>query len=78
MSQTAKVLQLLKNAGKHGVPNYTFFDNRILRASERIRELKADGYSIVTSRDYLPNGRATNVYRYTLIEEEKKKPLWKR
>jgi len=75
MSQTDTVLKLLRKAKSHGVANYTFFNNRILRASERIRELKADGYTIVTSRDRLPNGKATNVYRYTLIEEETKKEV---
>lgn len=70
MSQTDTVLKLLRKAGSKGVPNYTFFNNRILRASERIRELKQDGYEIITERDRLPNGRSTNVWRYILIEDK--------
>ena len=77
MSQQEQVLKLLREAGQQGVPNFVFFNNRILRASERVRELKADGYNIETSRDKLPNGRSTNVFRYTLIEvEDKPKSRW--
>lgn len=76
MSQTAQVLKMLQKAGQKGVPNYEFPKHRILRSSARLGELRAQGYDILCERDYLPNGRATNVFRYILIEE-KKTPWWK-
>lgn len=70
MSQTTKVLKMLRKAGQRGVPNYKFYSNRILRPSARIAELRADGYNIIAERQHLPNGRATNVWNYVLIEEK--------
>ena len=77
MSQTAIVLKLLRKAGKRGVPNHEFYKHRILRSSARLGELRAEGFNILCERDYLPNGRATNVFRYILIEENTKTPWWK-
>lgn len=70
MSQTSKVLKMLRKAGQRGVMNYEFPKKRILRYSARIGELRNDGYNIIAERVKLPNGRATNVFRYILIEEE--------
>lgn len=69
LSQQGKILKLLRQAGKKGVPNYKFPRHNILRLSARLGELRADGYNIYCTRDYLPNGRATNVWRYYLSEE---------
>lgn len=77
LTQTSQVLQLLKKAGKHGVPNYSFYAHRILRPSARIAELRQEGLIIVAERQHLPNGRATNVWNYILVTEEKK-PWWKK
>lgn len=70
MSQTSKVLKMLKKAGSRGVMNYEFPKKRILRYSARLGELRNEGYNIVAERVKLPNGRSTNVFRYILIEEE--------
>lgn len=69
-SQCSKMLKLLRKAGLKGVRNYQFVRHRILRYSARIGDLRNEGYDIKCERMYLPNGRATNVYRYVLIEED--------
>lgn len=73
--QLDKTYKLLKQAGNKGVPNYAFYQNRILRPSARIAELRQDGHNIQAERQHLPNGRATNVWKYYLIED--KKSWWK-
>jgi len=73
INQTSRILKMLYRAGSKGVPNYAFYQNRILRPSARIGELRADGYNITAERQYLPNGRATNVWHYVLYEETNKK-----
>ena len=78
LPQTSKIIKLLWRAGKRGVPNYEFPKHGILRYSARINELRADGYDILCERQYLPNGRATNIFRYTLIEEDQTKKWWQR
>lgn len=69
ISQCAKIIKLLRKAGKHGVENHKFPAHRILRYSSRIDELRKDGYNILCERIYLKNGSATNTYKYYLIEE---------
>lgn len=76
LTQQEQVIKLLRKAGSKGVPNYAWYQNRILRPSARIGELRADGFNIYCERERLPNGRATNVFRYYLIED--KKPWWKK
>lgn len=77
MSQLTTAVKLMRKAGKKGLPNYEFPRNRILRYSQVIKTLRDEhGMNILVEREYLPNGRATNVYRYILIEEEKT-PWWK-
>lgn len=51
-SQKERVLSLLKNAGKQGVMNYTFYQLKspILRASARVYELRKEGYNIETEQ----------------------------
>lgn len=69
LPQTSKIIKMLWKAGKRGVYNYEFPKHGILRYSARINELRADKYNILCERVYLNNGRATNVFRYTLINE---------
>lgn len=67
MSQTSKILKLLKEKGS--VTNIEL--NRIcFRYSARILELRKDGYAILSERTRLNNGRVTNVWKYTLIQED--------
>ena len=73
MSQSTSILKMLRKAGSKGVKNYQFPMNGILRYSARIGELRAEGFNIVAERVRLPNGRATNVFTYVLIEDKKKK-----
>ena len=69
LSQSSKVLKMLREAGNKGVANYEFPRHRILRLSARLGELRAEGYNIYCERQRLPNGRATNVWRYYINEE---------
>lgn len=69
LSQEETILKMLRKAGKRGVPNYKFQHHRVLCYTKIISNLRADGYSILTERHFLPNGRATGTYIYTLIEE---------
>jgi len=73
MSQTTTMLKMLRTAGQKGVSNYDFTNQRILRYSSRIAELRHDGYNILTERVQLDNGRYTNVFRYTLLTDQPKR-----
>lgn len=70
LSQEARILKMLRKAGKRGVENYQFPKHRILRLSARLGELRQQGYNIYCERQYLPNGRATSVWKYYLVEDE--------
>ncbi len=69
-TQEQRIFNAIKNSkNMHGVSNWEL--SRIaLNYTMRISELRKDGYNIMATRDYLPNGRATNTFRYHLIEEE--------
>lgn len=74
MSQTTKLLQMLRQNKIRGVENYKFPQRQILRYSARIADLRADGYNIYCERVVI-NGRATGTFKYYLIEEEDKPSL---
>lgn len=71
LTQTSKILTMLRKAKNRGVENYRFSQQRILRYSARIKDLRDDGHNIITERVKL-NGRSTGVFRYTLIENHQK------
>lgn len=70
LSQEQQIIRLLQKAGSKGVPNYMFPRYRILRLSARLGELRKQGFNIKAERQYLPNGRATSVWNYILLEGE--------
>ena len=70
LTQTQRLLKLFRQRGNKGVANYEFYQTGILRSSARIAELRQDGFNIMAVRQSLPNGRATNVWKYFLLEEE--------
>ena len=70
LTQTEKVLHMLRRAGSHGVTNAEFANHHILRYGAFLKDLRDDGHNIHTHRDLLPNGKVTNVYRYILTEED--------
>lgn len=72
-TQTTRVLKLLRSNKVQGVPNYKFARAGMLRYGAYIKDLRDDGYNILTQRDKLPNGRASNVWRYFLLEDEVRK-----
>lgn len=78
MSQHETIIRMLKANKRRGVENWRFPQARILRYNARIGELRADGWNITMERDRLPNGRASNVWRYFLIEDDDKPTLRQR
>ena len=81
MSQTTKLLNMLRKAGKHGIENYKFPQQGILRYSARIGELRAEGFNIYCER-LVVRGHFTGTYKYFLIEEKPKsrwgKPMFRK
>lgn len=68
-AQTTTMLKMLRKAGNKGVENYKFPEARILRYSQTVKTLREQGYNIQLERVHLPNGRATGVWKYYLVEE---------
>lgn len=63
LTQDGKILQLIKRPG--GAMNWELA--RVsLRYGASVFDLRKDGYNIVTERQYLKNGRASNTYRYRM------------
>lgn len=73
LSQHAKILKALKEAGNKGVPNYSFPHMQILKYSSRISELREEGHNIYCERQIL-NGRYTGVWYYFLADHEEANP----
>lgn len=69
LTQAERCLKMLRRAGSHGVDNHQFARVGILRYGAYLKDLRDDGYTITTERRKLKNGKASNVYVYTLVEE---------
>jgi len=67
MNQSTQLLKMLRKAGKHGVENYKFPQQNILRYSARIGDLRSEGFNIYCERVFV-KGRATGTFRYFLDE----------
>lgn len=66
MTQKERILKILED-NENGVHSFTLIrDEWILRASERIRELKAEGYNITSTPEKM--GKAYGV-RYQLVKD---------
>lgn len=76
-SQSTKVLNMLRAAGKRGLENYKFPQAQILCYTKRISELRDSGHNILTERVYV-DGRATGTFRYTLLDMEEKVSFFKK
>ena len=64
LTQTAKILKLLKENGK--ITNADLWNMRIQRGSERVRELKREGYIIKS----VQNSKTLWTYVYMGHEDE--------
>lgn len=73
MSQTDNIIKLLRKRPKMGATNWEL-SQISLKYSSRIAEARADGVHIQAVRTFLPNGRATNTWKYYLIEDKPWKP----
>lgn len=68
MTKSQRVLKELKKHKKHGVANYKL-SRLALNYTKVISNLREDGHNIQAVRVWLKNGRATNTFKYYLIEE---------
>jgi len=68
MSQSAKIIEVLKKAGNKGVTNYQLA-RLSLKYSSRISELRHDGYNIYAERQhFMFSKRFSGTWRYYLNE----------
>ena len=70
LSQEQKILRTLIKADTFGVTNYQL-SRLALKYTSVVSELRKDGHNIVCVREKLPNGRASNTYRYYLSKVSK-------
>lgn len=65
-TQKERTLELLQQAGIHGIHSFTFYSEevRIFRVAQRIREIEKDGYVVTHTPER--KGDATGT-RYTLV-----------
>lgn len=71
MSQTDRILQMLRSRPVYGIKNYEFTDAHILKYSSRISELRKT-YTISCERLY-KKGKATSTFVYRLVQPPKPK-----
>ena len=71
LSQEQRVLRTLIKADTFGVTNYQL-SRLALKYTSVISDLRKDGHNIVCVRERLPNGRASNTYRYYLSKVKEK------
>ena len=67
LSQEQRVLRALTKADKFGLTNYQL-SRLALKYTSVISDLRKEGHNIVCVREKLPNGKASNTYRYYLNE----------
>ena len=65
LSQEEKILRTLIKADTFGVTNYQL-SKLALKYTSVVSDLRKEGHNIVCVREKLPNGRASNTYRYYL------------
>ena len=65
LTQEQKILRTLIKADTFGVTNYEL-SKLALKYTSVISDLRKNGHNIICVRDRLPNGRASNTYRYYL------------
>jgi len=69
LTQEGRVLKAIKDSGNKGVENWKL-SRLALKYTSVISELRKDGHNIYCERQHLKNGRASNTYKYFLIEED--------
>lgn len=70
--QQLRFAKYMEKYGRRGVTNHELARQGFLRYSHYVKVCRDQyGMNILTERQYLPNGRATNVYKYYLIKEKK-------
>lgn len=66
-TQSEIIVQMLRDAGSKGVPNYKFPQRQILQYNARIDELRKDGVNIYCERQVI-NDKQTGVWVYYINE----------
>lgn len=65
LTQEQRVLRALIKADTFGVTNYQL-SRLALKYTSVVSDLRKEGHNIVCVREKLPNGKASNTYRYYL------------
>ena len=65
LTQEQRVLRALIKADTFGLTNYEL-SRLALKYTSVVSDLRKEGHNIVCVREKLPNGRASNTYRYYL------------
>jgi len=65
LTQEQRVLRALIKADMFGLTNYEL-SRLALKYTSVVSDLRKEGHNIVCVREKLPNGRASNTYRYYL------------
>ena len=65
LTQEQRILRALIKADTFGLTNYQL-SKLALKYTSVISDLRKNGHNIICVRDRLPNGRASNTYRYYL------------
>ena len=71
LTQEQKILRTLIKADTFGVTNYEL-SRLALKYTSVVSDLRKEGHNIVCVREKLPNGRASNTYRYYLSKVKEK------
>ena len=65
LTQEQRILRALIKADTFGLTNYQL-SKLALKYTSVISDLRKNGHNIICMREKLPNGRASNTYRYYL------------
>ena len=65
LTQEQRILRALIKADTFGLTNYQL-SKLALKYTSVVSDLRKDGHNIICVREKLPNGRASNTYRYYL------------
>ena len=65
LTQEQRILRALIKADTFGLTNYQL-SKLALKYTSVISDLRKNGHNIICVREKLPNGRASNTYRYYL------------
>lgn len=69
ISQETMILRALKRAGRKGLTTWQMIQICPANYRARVVDLRNEGYTITSHRQYLPNGRYAGYFRFFLVDE---------